>query len=137
MKNYTIDHISGTITMTKAFAKAASKHGTPEYNEIVDLRRDFPTYEVKQREAKKATEKKTYAHLTYKRMEVYIRTMYGERSPQEETYQKVRVLSKSQSGAYAYVKKWFLASFPKYAEIESLIENEMTESSDNTLKIAM
>ena len=137
MKNYTINHATQSSIMTKAFAKAASKYGTPEYAEIMALRRDFPMYEVKQREAKKAMEKKTYAHLTYKRMEVYIRTMYGERSPQEETYQKVRVLSKSQSGAYAYVKKWFLASFPKYAEIESLIENEMTESSDNTLKIAM
>ena len=137
MKNYTINHANQSIVMTKAFAKAASRYGTPECAEIADLRRDFPMYEIKQREAKKAVNKKTYAHLTYERMEVYIRTMYGECSQQEETYQKVRVLSKSQSGAYAFVKKWFLASFPKFGEIEAMNENDVTESSDNTLKIAM
>ena len=39
---YNFDPINNTLFITAGFKKAASKFGTPEYNIILQLRRDYP-----------------------------------------------------------------------------------------------
>ena len=44
--NYTINATQKVIIITKKFEKAANCIGSKEYNELVRLMNDFPTFEI-------------------------------------------------------------------------------------------
>ena len=114
--NYNIDFINATIIITKKFYKAASILNTPEYKEMMQLRRENPTFSIVLREIKKKENKKSYRNLNYKNMRTFIEnyeTDDGVRTDRIKEFEKVMALSKVQSGPYAYVKAWFL---DKYGE---------------------
>lgn len=46
MSNIIINSKNHTIEMNKAYAKKAAKYGSPEYNELQDVRRDYPAFRV-------------------------------------------------------------------------------------------
>lgn len=122
MKNsieYRVDYETGTIVVTKKFAKAAGILNTPEYKTMRQLRKDNPDYPVVLREIKKNDGKKTYKNLTYKAMETYIILKYGEDSDERKAYNQTKALSEVQNGPYAYVKNWFLKSFPDYDSVDA------------------
>ena len=60
MKNCNINYITNTIELTKKFAKAAGVLNTPEYKELLAIRRDYPTLPIVIREIKRKAGKKTY-----------------------------------------------------------------------------
>lgn len=70
--NYNIDFINATIIITKKFYKAASILNTPEYKEMMQLRRENPTFSIVLREIKKKENKKSYRNLNYKNMRTFI-----------------------------------------------------------------
>ena len=111
---YEINHIDETIIITKKFYKAAGILNSPEYKELMEARRDNPTYKVVLREIKKKADKKTYRNLTYENMKAFINAketdevVRKERLAQLET---MKELSKVQAGPYAYVKTWFLGLY--------------------------
>jgi len=41
MKNYNVNYVNNTIEMTKKFEKAAGVLNTPEYKELLAIRRDY------------------------------------------------------------------------------------------------
>lgn len=117
MKNTTgctINHNEKTVTITKAFAKAAGIYNSAEYNVMKGLRTDFSDYTIKQKEIAKSSSKKTYANLTYVNMRAYIETQNGDAMLTK--FENVLKLSKIQSAPYAYVKKWFLETFKDYSD---------------------
>ena len=59
MKNYNINYIENTIEVTKKFVKAAGVLNSTEYNELLAIRRDYPTFPIVVREIKKKAGKKT------------------------------------------------------------------------------
>ena len=108
---YEINHIDETIIITKKFYKAAGILNSPEYKELMAIRRDNPTYKMEVREIKKATNKNTYHNLTVKNMKLFIEnSMDSLRSLEERLaeFESVQKLSKAQSSPYAYMKTWFL-----------------------------
>ena len=46
MMNITVNAKRNEIVITKAFAKAASKFGTDEYNALREVRNDYPNFKV-------------------------------------------------------------------------------------------
>ena len=74
MKNCNINYITNTIELTKKFAKAAGVLNSPEYNELLAIRRDYPTLPIVIREIKRKAGKKTYKNLTIAKMREYIAT---------------------------------------------------------------
>ena len=60
------------IVITKAFAKNAYCFGTPEYEMLQTVRRDYPSFPVVQREIKKNTKVDHYKGLNYEYMKWYI-----------------------------------------------------------------
>ena len=108
MNEYKVDQIEGTITITKRFAKAASVLGSAEYNIMKQLRADNPTFTVLMREIKKKEGKKSYRHMSYENMRIFITEIEGENSPIMNEFEKTMVIAKTQSAPYTYVKKWFL-----------------------------
>lgn len=114
--SYKVDHAAKTIRISKDFARKASTIGSKEYNELKQLLSDFPTYMIEQRKNETNSKKVTYVNLTYKKMEDYIMTRTGNDSSTLQQYDSVLRLSKAQPGSYAYVKKWFLTTFPDYRD---------------------
>ncbi len=112
MKPYDLNHFTQSIIVTKNFAKAASTINSTEYNDLLQLRRDYPEYEVVQRKISKKSDKKNpNRNLTYKHMEEFIIALEGKDSSDLVEFEKVMKLSKVQAGPYAYVKTWFLNKY--------------------------
>ena len=114
MNSVKIDHAKSTVTLSKAFLRKANVVGSNEYKDLVALRQDFHDYSITVKTIKKKTDKKRHAGLDYESMEKYVELTYGANSPAMRAYEQIRALATTQSGQYAYVKKWFLKSFPDY-----------------------
>lgn len=114
MKNYQINLATKTLTLSKAFLRKASVVGSNEYIDLVALRKDFDGYTITVKTIKKKTDKKKHEGLNYKRMGKYIELTNGVDSPAMRAFEHIKALATTQSGQYAYVKKWFLKSFPDY-----------------------
>ena len=117
----TINMKKNAIEMTKKFAKAAAKFGTPEYKQLQEARRDYPTFSVKTVSQKPATKKNTFKGLTYEYMEMYIekhddadKSIMAEylmlRGKTDEAEEAL-----AESFTYLEMKDWFLKKFPAIA----------------------
>lgn len=112
--NHEINHLTETIIITKKFYKAASVLNTPEYKELMEMRRQHPTYALELRQIKKAEDKKCYRNLDYDNMKTFIKSYETDATTREERlaqFETVKNLSKVQPSPYAYVKKWFLTNY--------------------------
>ena len=112
-KNFTINHTTKVITITKEFGKRANVFGSTAYKEMKGLRRDFPTYEVVYKTIKKNSIKTTYSCLTYENMKAHIERVNPENLNQFETVKKI---ASTHSSPYAFVKKWFLITYSNYGQ---------------------
>lgn len=129
--NYDVDFITATIIITKKFYKAASVLNSPEYKEMMQLRRDNPDFTIVLREIKKKENKKSYRNLNYKNMRTFIENHETDdevRAARIKEFEKVKALSQVQSGPYAYVKTWFLKMYgDAYNPEEKADENKSEE----------
>ena len=114
--------INKSIEMTKTEAKAAGKFNTPEYNELMELMKNFPTFRI---DVVKATTKKVdrFKGLSYDYMKKYIKShdeskmaTFYELCGQDENGNKVEMAAVA---TYGEVKMWFLTKCP---EIEAMSE---------------
>ena len=123
MTNIIINTKNHTIEMNKTVTKAASWFGTPEYNELQEVRRAYPTYCVVT-VAKKAA-KPEYKGLTFKYMEKYIAAHDDEDKSFMSEYLMLRGMNEegkevgADSADYADIKDWFLQSFPAIEQFHS------------------
>ena len=121
---YEVNHIEGTIIVSKKFLKAAGVLNSTEYNILRQLRLDNPEYKIAQRDICKKEGKKTYRNLNFKNMEMYISETCGKDSAEMAEFERVKELAKIQPGPYAYVKTWFLKKFPAYQEVAQIAPEE-------------
>lgn len=116
MTSIIINAKNHTIEMNKTVTKAASKFGTPEYNELQEVRRAYPTFSVVT-VAKKAA-KSEYKGLTYKYMEKYIAAHDDEDKSIMAEYLMLRGMNEegkqvdADSANYADIRDWFFQAFP-------------------------
>ena len=116
MTNITINTRNHTIEMNKTFTAAASKYGSPEYVELQNARRDYPTYRVVTI-AKKAA-KSDYKGLTYEYMEKYIKAHDDEKKSIMKEFLDLRGKSEdakaigAMSEGYSRIKAWFFEQYP-------------------------
>ena len=113
MKNATprIDRTKKTIYATKSFLIKAGQFGTTEFNTLNDMLKTFPGYKVDEEKIARNASKEAYGDLTYEKMKQFIEgyeTDDTKRKMMLEEYENIKVISKTQRGAYAYVKSWFL-----------------------------
>ena len=111
-----------TIELSKKEAKAAAKFGTPEYKNLQEARRDYPTFSVKTVSQKPATKKNTFKGLTYEYMESYISKHDDENNTIMEAYMMLRGMTDEAEDAcaetcsYHEIKTWFLNQYPAIAK---------------------
>ena len=125
--NYTINAAKKEIIITKKFEKEANVIGSVAYRELVILMNDFPNFDIRVKEIKKSTSKKTYNGLTIEEMKRFI----GTQSEEEVIlFERVVAIAKHKKGSYAITKKWFLNKYKEAyeKELEALkIEKELEE----------
>lgn len=120
MTAITINAKNRSIELTKTFATASSKFGTPEYDQLQQVRKDYPTYTVIQRQIKRNSNKECYKGMTYEYMEDYIMTHGSVETIQANLreFEEMRLISKCHSKAFRYpvIKSWFLQKYPEIAK---------------------
>ena len=106
-----VDMLNGKIYITKAFYKKAVNPRNPECAELAKLMREHKGFSIELKE----TNKKTYANLTYEKMEEYIGTQANSEAMLKE-FEEVKKVAKAKNQAYAAAKKWFFENYPEYKE---------------------
>lgn len=141
MKNYEINYNENAIIVTKAFLKEAGVYNSEAYNILKGLRTDLPNFEIKQKEIRKNSNKKTYGKLTYQRMEEYIIFDIEKNNQKEEKEKLKKIIAKAleefktvktmatfKASPYAYTKNWFLKKYKDFAdEAEQTAETAKAE----------
>lgn len=134
-----LNHEKREIVMDRIFAKLAENTMSAEYAHLQQVRKDYPTYTVIQRQIKKNHNKESYKGLTYEFMETYILT-HGKqetRITNLREFNEMRLIAECHSKAFRYpvIKSWFLENYPevknfgknvvqKQDEADALIEEE-------------
>ena len=121
MTAITINAKNHNIELTKTFATASSKFGSPEYEQLQMARKDYPNYKVVTitRKAPKS-DKPTFKGLTYEYMEKYIKSHDNAEENMAE-YMELRGISEegeealAESFNYQEMKDWFLDKYPEIA----------------------
>ena len=111
MKNgYNFDTTTTTLTISDSFANRASRVGSPEYNLILKLRKDYPELTIVKKEKKEG--RKT---LCYAKMEEFI-GMHRNADELKKAFERVKKLSRVQPMPYRFVKAWFDEKFPYFSD---------------------
>jgi len=120
-RNYYVDVVAGEIVITKNFAKAASKVGTKEFNEMVTLKKSYPEFTFKYKEIAKKADKITYSGLTVNKMRAFVKHVAGEAA--FNGFDDAIEVYRGDSGKYAIIKKLFLARYgEEYTELCTDVE---------------
>ncbi len=130
MKNtreYTVNFAEQTITITKAFGKAASDFNTPEFRTMQKLMEEFKGFKFQYKTIKKNTNKKSYKGLTIAEMQRFVATVSENDA---KVFAKVIALADTKQSKYAIVKKYFMnhykAAYEAELEVQS-IEDELAD----------
>lgn len=105
---YRINFEENTIVITKKFAKEASVLNSKAYKTISQMRRDFPTYQIVQKEIRKKKGKRSYANLTIEAMKEHISLLEGENSETMQQFNYLYAFYEAHKGRYAKMKAWYL-----------------------------
>ena len=107
-----IDPVTMTVTVSHEFLMKSGQFGTPEFYEALEMKKDG--YRLVRRKIKRNPEKRTYANLTYEKMESFIGAYWTDgniRKNKLEEFDYIKKWAKTQTAAYAKVKEWFMAEY--------------------------
>lgn len=127
LNKITFNHVAKEIIITKAFEVEANAIGSPAYDELVRIRKDFPDYTIRRKEIARKENKKSFKGLTLDEMRRFLSTL-GEADL--ILFEKVCKIAEGKQGKYAVIKKWFLKNYQEAyeKELENLkLESELAE----------
>ena len=107
--NITIDHVTRTLSVSKAYNKKASVFGSLEYHELRRAIDENPGYHI----VIKTVKKKSYHGLSFSRMEEYIKTKPDSKNRLIE-FETVKKIAEAKGGMYPLTKQWFFKTYPEY-----------------------
>ena len=128
MTNIKIDRNAKTITASKDFLLKAGQIGTPEFQKMMEIRKDFPDFTIAEYKIKRNSAKRTYGKLTYETMRNFIEGQEQNEATRKRIlnqFEITKCLALTQKGAYATVKKWFLE---KYGNVFEAYRNEQEQA---------
>lgn len=123
MEKYTLSIVAKTLTISKAFEKAASDPTSEEFTLYQALTQQIPDLKVSRITHRKPakyvnSEGEEFAccqfkNLTYERMEKFMSAL-----PKSEEYTKeyefLKAAAATHPSPYAVVRRWFVAQFPEF-----------------------
>lgn len=111
MKKHVIDIVNGKVYVDPTFVKKASKLGSAEFNEFMELKATLPGFIFE--EKKLNAEKNTYKGLKIEVMEAFI-LFYEEGESQTKAlaeFRKVVAEGTLKENKSSFVKSWFLSKY--------------------------
>ena len=109
MKNlFTVDFANNTIIASKTTLKKAGVPNSAEYKALMNLMKQNPTFQIAEKEIKKAESKKTYGGLTKAFIKEYI-SIQTSSADLTKQFEKA-----SEMGKFPLVRKWFLNTFENF-----------------------
>ena len=137
-----VKHTDGVIEMNTTFEKEMRNPLSDEYALLQRIRLDYPLFQVRKRTINTNPKKDTYKGLTYKYMNMYIRTHEPKETVQEVLdYLEDQILISKCHGQrlrYPTIKKWFLAKYPEVAKFgidEEVVEEPKPEEAVGAPKL--
>lgn len=121
------------IEMNKAEEKAAGTYGTAEFEELANLRKEFPNFRIVTKASKS---KDNMKGLTTDYMEKYIKE-HDKTEKQEmlKEFYSLRGLDETgkkkqfaQAVPYGILKQWFLTYFPEVANMSNTIDEILAKA---------
>jgi hypothetical protein len=110
-KRYCVNHAQNTVEISRSFQIAASRKGTPEYNVMMSIHKDFPSMEVTIKTYHRKG--KPSSHLTYGMIETYLECL-PDKQKYIHLFNKACKVSRTYPDPPKEVRKWFLESFPDF-----------------------
>lgn len=110
-QSYRINFEEEKIIIPKKMVKEASILNSEAYRTINQLRKDFPTYQIVQKEIRKKKDKRSYANLTIKTMREHIALLEGENSETMRQFEYLYAFYEVHKGRYAKLKAWYLEHY--------------------------
>ena len=113
------------IEMTKAEAKAAGTYGTAEFEELANLRKEFPNFRIVTKASKS---KDNMKGLDANYMEKYIKSHDKSGEVLKEFYslrgldENGKKIDFAPVAPYGTLKQWFLTYFPEVADMNDTID---------------
>lgn len=122
----TLNFENNTIEMTKVESKEAGKPNTEKYFELLELRKQFPTFQIVIKNVRK--KKSTFKGLDYNYMERYIKKHDKEDESIMKEFNLMRGYVDGKKNefidcaTYGEIKAWFLLKFPEIEEYNKKVE---------------
>ena len=117
MTTMKINEKKNTIEITKTFAQKASRVGSPEYYELLEVRHNFPKFKVVVNQTKS---KDSFKGLTYEYMKKYILAHDDKEGSNMAVFNELRGTIvegddelQAESLTYGEIKLWFLDTYPE------------------------
>lgn len=110
---YKVNHAKEAIVITKDFANRANIVGSPEFDCLAKLMSAYPRYKVAARTARKCPSRPSVKGLTNAFMEQHILSLHPA---DKELYQQQLEISKAYKCPHMYMRKWFIARYPDWAD---------------------
>ena len=111
------DVMNVVATVTDGFLKKAGKIGSPEYEALVKLRKDYPTLSFKKLEKK--ADKKMLPSIKYDKMKELI-DMCEDAENRKEQFEAIQKMSLIQTSPYCFVRDWFLNNYANYDDASAI-----------------
>lgn len=110
--NMKVDFMTRTIIVSKKFMNQASKVGTPEYDLMLRMYRELPTFSI----TMKATVRSAYRPVqpTYSAMQEYIQIADPNPEAAMDEFQQTRQMARMTKNGYSLVRRWFLEKYPAF-----------------------
>ena len=110
-----INYAHGTIELTKAEASKARTYNSKVYNEIMAIRKDYPSFNIVVVENKKNSS--IFKGMGNEYMESYIKS-HDENGEIMAEFVKLR----NDHTAYGAMKKWFFEKYPQFKDFTTRAE---------------
>ena len=150
MRGFEIKHTEKEIVCTKSFLRKSGQYGTEEYKAFIGVVRDFPSYEVREIEPKKAETKMSMKGLTREFMEYYIINHDGQDSQNYIDFKGMKSMVQDDEGNYVSktymdMRDWFVKQYPNWdgkeekraAARKARAEAKLKEAKDNYARICL
>ena len=119
---YKIDYLKSTIIVSKKFLKAASVCDSKEYNTMIQLRKDFPTFTFEEKQITQKKGKQSYKNLTFEKMREHI--ILCQDCNRLKQFDYLMTFYETHRNRYAKIKSWYLEQYKdEYADADTNIDD--------------
>lgn len=124
ISGYRIDFTTDTLIMNYKFYAASQQYGSPEYNLVKSITKDFPNLTVSVQAGREVTTANKNKRITYENMKKHIEA-YENSADLLDVFETVKALSKPLANPHKFVADWFRAQFPDYAAVPTFKDNKL------------